>query len=469
MAAQVELQAVITAKDEASATLNGLSGTLKANREGLLAVGAAAGVAFAGIAGFAKSAIDSANESAKVQAQLNAVLTSTHGAAGLYIEDLNDQAQALQKMTTYSDEAVGSAQAMLLTFTNVKGGIFQESIGTILDMSTALGQDLKSSAIQVGKALNDPITGVSALRKVGVTFTQDQQDVIKSLVDTGQTAQAQQVILDELAKEFGGSATAQAKTFAGQQQILANQLDDVKETIGNALIPVLTQMLQAVVPIVEKVGEWIQAHPELTKWIIIIAGAVTGLVTVLTALAFVLPTLIAGFTLLTGPIGLVIAAITLLVIAGVALMANWDKVKSYFADVWLGIKTTFKENIDAIISFFQPLIDVVNTVVDKVKGIGSAIGGFVGGAASAVGNAVHAIIPHAMGGSVSPLNTYLVGENGPELFRPSLAGSIVPNGGFGGGGNISISITGTFLSEDAAEKMGDLMVRQLQRKARIGL
>lgn len=468
--ADVNLQAVITAKDEASATVKSFSDQLKASREGLLAVGAAAGVAFAGIAAFANDTIKSANESAAVQAQLNAVLTSTHGAAGLYIADLNDQAQALQRMTTYSDEAVGSAQALLLTFTNIKGPVFQSAIGTILDMSTALGQDLKSSAIQVGKALNDPVQGITALSRVGVSFTQEQKDMIQSLVETGQTVKAQQIILGELSREFGGSATAAASTFEGKQKQLANQIDDVKETIGNALIPVLQSLLTQLVPIVSSVAEWIAAHPELTKWIIIITGAVTGLVAVMAGLALILPVIIAGFTFLFSPIGLIIAAIAAVVAGTILLVTHWSQVKEFFAQVWAGVQKTFSDAIRAILDFFQPLISMVDSLIEKVRSIGSAIAGAAGAVGSFVGNTLGGVIGHAGGGSVNPYQTYLVGENGPELFRPGTTGAIIPNGAFAGagGGNLTINVTGTFLSQDAAERVGDMIVDILKRKTRLG-
>jgi hypothetical protein len=73
-----------------------------------------------------------------------------------------------------------------------------------------LGTDLKGSAVQLGKALNDPIAGVGALSRVGVTFTETQKDMIKTMVEAGNVAGAQTLILDELGKEFGGSAKALA-------------------------------------------------------------------------------------------------------------------------------------------------------------------------------------------------------------------------------------------------------------------
>jgi hypothetical protein len=115
----------------------------------------------------------------------------------------------------------------------------------MLDMSTALGQDVSSSAIQLGKALNDPVNGITALSRVGVSFSEDQKAVIEALVEMGDTAGAQKLILEELNKEFGGSAQAAGKTFAGKLKILNNQLGELKENIGNQLLPIVSDLATA--------------------------------------------------------------------------------------------------------------------------------------------------------------------------------------------------------------------------------
>lgn len=207
------------------------------------------------VGGFLGDTVKSANDSENAMSQLVAVLKSTGHAAGLAEDQLSEQASALQKVSTYSDEAIQSSQALLLTFTNIKGKVFTDAIPTILDMSTALGQDLKSSSIQVGKALNDPIKGITALSRVGVSFTQQQKDTIKSLVDTGKTAEAQKVILSELNKEFGGSSLAASKTFAGSMEVLKNQFDDVKESIGRVIVKGMTPFISKAAEVIGSI-DW---------------------------------------------------------------------------------------------------------------------------------------------------------------------------------------------------------------------
>lgn len=168
-------------------------------------------------------------EAERVQAQLAAALKSTAGASGQTIASLNQHAGALQRVTAYGDEAIGTAQGVLLTFTKIGGETFPKATEAVLDMATALQMDLKSASIQVGKALNDPILGVTALGRAGVQFSEDQKEMIRSLVETGDIAGAQAIILKELETQFGGSARAARDTLGGALQSLQNAFGDLLE------------------------------------------------------------------------------------------------------------------------------------------------------------------------------------------------------------------------------------------------
>ncbi len=189
-------------------------------------------------------AIADTNETIKeLQAKLASTTTTMEGGyipkTQMSRDALINLSKALQLTTTYSDETVLSAENLLLTFTNIGKDIFPQATSTVLDMATALGEDTKSASIQLGKALQDPILGITALRRVGVNFNDAQKDVIKNLVETGKTAEAQKLILKELATEFGGSAAAAGQTFAGKLEIMKNQFNDLQETIGKGLVDAL--------------------------------------------------------------------------------------------------------------------------------------------------------------------------------------------------------------------------------------
>lgn len=237
MASTVEI--IINAKDNASGVLRGVAGTI-----GNIAkvAGAAALAGGAALGAFLASSVKDAMEAENALAQLNAVIQSTGGAAGVTSNEIVAMADSLSQVTRFTDEAIMSGASMLLTFTNIGENVFPQATETILDMSQALGQDLQSSAIQLGKALNDPVEGITALRRVGVRFTDEQEKMIKGLVQAGKLEEAQTLILKELQIEFGGSAKAAGQTFAGQLDILKNKLSNVKEGIGQALIPALSKL-----------------------------------------------------------------------------------------------------------------------------------------------------------------------------------------------------------------------------------
>lgn len=161
-------------------------------------------------------------------AKLAAVQKATGFASGFTTGELDDQSKALSKLTGISKESINQTQAILATFKNVKGKEFEDATTAILDMSVVLGQDAKQGAIQLGKALNDPILGITALRRVGVSFTEQQKEQIKVLTESGRITKAQAIILKELKSEFGGSAEAVNQVDSG----LANLKESFSQAIG---------------------------------------------------------------------------------------------------------------------------------------------------------------------------------------------------------------------------------------------
>tara|TARA_Y100001938_G_C8095232_1_gene437695 strand:- start:2567 stop:4648 length:2082 start_codon:yes stop_codon:yes gene_type:complete len=169
--------------------------------------------------------------------KLNAVLKSTGGIAGITAKELTTMASGLQEVTSFGDEAVMGAQSLLLTFTKVGKDVFPQATETILNMSSAMGQDLRSTTLQLGKALNDPVKGISALSRVGVQLTEDQKNQIKTFSELGDIAGAQKVILGELETQFGGLARASAQTTDGALSQMKNLLGDLGEDIGDLFVP----------------------------------------------------------------------------------------------------------------------------------------------------------------------------------------------------------------------------------------
>lgn len=211
--------------------------------KGALSVGiaAGAGVVVAGLGAIA-SGIGDAREAAQVMAQTEAVIRSTGNAAGFTADEVADMAGALsaaEGMSLFGDSDIQKGQNLLLTFTNIKETL-PDATQTMVDMAQALGTDVSAGAIQLGKALNDPINGITALTRVGVTFTEEQKAQIKTMQEAGDIAGAQKVILAELNKEFGGSAKAAADADGGWAKF-NDRMGEVLEAVGARALPLLNK------------------------------------------------------------------------------------------------------------------------------------------------------------------------------------------------------------------------------------
>jgi len=164
-------------------------------------------------------------------------------------------ASSLQKVTKFSDEAILGGESMLLTFTNIGKEVFPQATEATLNLAEKFGS-VEAASVQIGKALNDPIAGVTALRKVGVSLTKQQEKQIKAFVKSGDVMSAQKIILKELETEFGGLARAMGNTTEGVMVRFGNAIDDIKERVGNALLPIMRGFLENVlIPMTPKVAK----------------------------------------------------------------------------------------------------------------------------------------------------------------------------------------------------------------------
>jgi len=272
--ATAELMLSIGVIDKASAGLNKIAG-------GLGTIGkAVGGLAFGGAivgAGALSAAlvngIGDAREANLIMAQTEAVIKSTGGAAGFTADQIAEMAGSLSAASgksLFGDDDIQRGQNMLLTFTNISEKL-PDATQTMLDMATAMGTDAEAGAIQLGKALNDPMEGISALTRVGVTFTDAQKEQIKTMQEAGDMAGAQTVILNELNKEFGGSAEAAAKADGGWSQ-LKDRMGEMAESVGASLLPALNDVaggLNSMMTAFEEgglAGLWEMVGPKLLEF-----------------------------------------------------------------------------------------------------------------------------------------------------------------------------------------------------------
>lgn len=470
------LELVLTAKDEASAKLQGVGKSLDGLGDSFKKVGAISATIFAGISTVAvKTLKDFADAEAQTvvtnQSLTNSFNSLGTAALGNLQKQLKGTVGGLEGLKNMADKAGQSAVKL-----GFDDEVASRSFAKLFAVTKDTTQANKEMALAMDLARYKGISLEDATQKLIMVHSGATKE-LKSLgisVTEGATAMEN---LDSITKQVTGSSETYAKTTAGAMEVLDVQMGNLSETIGAQLAPVLGQVLTAITPVLLAVTNWIQANPELFKWIIIIVGAVTGLVAILGALAVIMPFITGAFLILLGPVGLIIAAIAAVIAITVLLVKNWDSIRTYFKTLWDDIVLTFKTAIDSIVAYFDNLLDRARQVIDKVSAISGSFGGVIKAAAFTVAPVASTIVSgvssvigkRATGGNVSSGSNYLVGENGPEMFSPSGSGVITPNNRMGSGNqNITINLTGTFLSEDSARKVGDMIIKNFKNMSRVG-
>jgi hypothetical protein len=327
-----------------------------------------AGIALGALAVAGGKAIAAAEEAAAANAKLSQVYSSMG-----YEENTQaalDYADALSKQIGVDDEVIKGAQTKLATFSEVAKSTETMARATSLaaDLSAAGFGSMESASVMLGKAIQDPIKGLTAMTRVGVTFTKQQEEQITALVESGKAAEAQGIILDAVATQVGGVAEASATSSAK----LGVAFGEISESVGTALLPAM----EAVMPYFMDFATWAQENGSLlagigaviaglASVILVLAGALKALAIIKSVIA-----LIKGLNLalLSSPWFWVIAAVVLL---AVIIWKNWDKIKTWTAAVWGWLKgflvSTWESLKSAVATAFEWIVDKVEWAWDLLK------------------------------------------------------------------------------------------------------
>ncbi len=340
-------------------------------------------------------AYDAVREQDRLAAQTAATLKSTGGAAGVTAGQITDLADSLEKKSLIDAEAIQNGANLMLTFTGVKNAagegndVFDQSIQTMTDMATALGKDTPAAATMLGKALNDPIKGVGALAKVGVSFTDQQKDQIATMMEAGDLTGAQKVILAELNKEYGGSAQAAANADGGFKR-LKDTFDGLLEEGIRLVLPAVQQLatwladnlpgaidqakaaLEPLTPALDAIGgalgaafQWMTENPETVTAFATAIGVMAAAIGIVTAVQWLW-----NAAMTANPIGLIIVGIAALVAAIVWVTVNIDTVTAFIGDAWNSIKQWTIDTWNGIATAVSDAWNAaVKWVTDGINGI----------------------------------------------------------------------------------------------------
>lgn len=341
--------------------LNAFERRLKAVSRRMKSIGRSMSLAVtAPLTGLVYKSVAAMKEQEQAIAAVDAALASMGDKAGFTSQELQDMASALQENSLFGDEAIlQKVTANLLTFGNISGDVFQRTQQMALDLSARLGQDLQSSAVMLGKALNDPVQGLTALSRVGVSFTEQQKAMIKEMAQAGNVAGAQALMLDLLEEQYKGQAAALANTDSGKITQAWNAIGDAMEKIGAIILPILADMAQSV----KSAAEWFQQlSPDTQAFIVkagLLAAALGPLITGLGLFLGAVKPIAAAVAAVLSPIGLTVLAIGAL---GFVIYNNWETIKSWAAD----IPRLARAAIDGISNAFSNAVEAVTNAIKSV-------------------------------------------------------------------------------------------------------
>lgn len=397
---KTNLQIVLSATDKATQVINSAVGnankklaTMQAQTAKLasnsFAVGRSMGMIGLAMGAPLVSFVKSAEESATANARLEQVFKSMGDATGVAAEKAKILAKELQLEIGVDDEKILAAQAKLATFEkvikNTSGTteIFDRATKAAFDLQAAGFGDASSNVTQLGKALNDPVKGMTALTRSGITFNKAEEQKIKNLVASGKTLEAQRIILKAVETQVGGVA----KATANDSDKMLVAFNEVKQQLGTALLPVLADLTRWVTAVaVPAISKFTKENGPLIATLLKVAAVTAGASLAISAASFafggivkIVSLSLGAFNMLVSGVGAAIKVFNILrivvlanpiilavtAIAAVAwlLWRNWDSVKIALAKTWEAIKWTFNNAITIVwgyIKRFTPLGLIIN-------------------------------------------------------------------------------------------------------------
>jgi phage-related protein len=319
----------------------------------------------------------------------------TTGAATAKAEEY---ASALSAQIGVDDDVIKQTQTKLATFSALSSevgrssGMFDRATQAAHDMASAGFGEASSNAVQLGKALQDPAKGMTALAKSGVTFTDAEKQKIKALQESGDLLGAQQIIMGAVEKQVGGTAAASATST----DKMATSWGNVKEALGTGLLPIVDSLAVKF----QGMATWVQDNSTV---VLILVGAIAALSAVVLAVNAAMKVYQAFQVIVTAaqwawnaamaanPLGLIILAVVALVAIFALLWTKSEGFRNFFIGLWNGIKGA----VSAVVNWFKTAIPAAwQWVKDKTAAVWNAIKGVL----SAVFNAIKSVVTSVWNG-----------------------------------------------------------------------
>lgn len=427
---------IIADATKAARALNQTGDAGQSTQKKMLGLGkaVASGMAVGAVVAFGKASLDAATESGVATKRLETIFRSMGDTTGKAAKSAEDYAAALSRKIGVDDESIMAAQAQLATFGAVSNetaraaGIFDRATGAAADLAAAGFGSLDTNSVQLGKALQDPVKGVNALARSGVTFTAAQKDAIAAMVKSGDLLGAQKLVLGAVETQVKGTAEATATS----QDKMKVAFGETQEAVGRALLPILAKLA----PILEEIAGFVEKN---VGWLLPLAVALGVL-----AVAYQVATIAAAIftTVGLGPMILIVLAIMLAIAAliaiGYLIVRNWKTIQAVAAAVW-GAVLAVVQSVWRWISSNWPLLLAILTGPigiavllitrnwQKIRDAAAALVGFVVGQfqrlvdfISGIAGSIGRIAGNIANAIKGPINAVLRAWNGLEFKVPEV-------------------------------------------------
>jgi hypothetical protein len=201
---------------------------------------ASAAVAFAGLSLAASRGIREFSEFEVQVATIENRLKSTSTQVSLTSREIVNLSDSIAMSTLASEKDLLRASAQILTFGSITTSVFEDVLRTATDLAASGFGTVESAAGMLSKALEDPRQSLTSLSRSGVTFTRQQREMIISMADAGRQAEAMKFILEQVNRQVGGAAEAQARdTFAGQFDTIGQSARLASRLLGEFVLETL--------------------------------------------------------------------------------------------------------------------------------------------------------------------------------------------------------------------------------------
>ncbi len=400
----LEVALVLTAVDQMSGVINSAFAKANTHLDGINRAGTKMAITGGAMTAFFGATVDAAEENEVSVKRLQQVYKSMGETTNQALLANQKYADQLAAQIGIEDEEILAVQAKLATFKSVSDavarttGIMDRATQAAFDMASTGFGEASGNAVQLGKALQDPIRGIVALRKSGITFSEAERLKIKTLVESNQKLKAQELIMKAVEKQVGGVAKATA-TEASKMKV---SWSEVVETVGKVLLPAVNSVMKDIQKHLPAIQAWVENNKSLIK---VVAGVGVGLLALGTTLKIVtmgvstVMSVVNGLSvvfnfLAANPIVLIIAGIAAAIFLIVKywdpivkwIKSVWQSIKDFFVNLWAGIKNMFwkvvswvKEwgilfigPVGFIIKFWPQIVAFFKGLWEKVKNVFSS-------------------------------------------------------------------------------------------------